>query len=108
MAIAAHWIDSVRECYSKHSEEEIQDLIHRLAHRSSAQGATRRRSRHRGEEGTGKGVLVQILALLGLGYLQHCKTIDGVTEQYATTYGKVVCFIDEAFSGLATTAPARS
>ena len=51
-----------------------------------------------GEEGTGKGALVQILAcILGQGYIQHAKTIEGVTGQYATTCGEVLVFIDEVF-----------
>ena len=98
-AIAADWVDAVRECYSKHTEEEVQDLLHRLAHAVQCPGVLPGAAVViRGEEGTGKGVLVQLLArILGQGYLQHCKTLEGITGQYATTYGKCLVFADEIY-----------
>jgi len=33
-------------------------------------------------------VFQQLARILGQGYLQHAKTIERVTSQYATTYGK--------------------
>jgi|GEM_PF-6574163 len=99
MEIAADWERSVRECFSEHTEPEIHDLFDRLAHALQCPGVLPGAAVvFRGEEGTGKGALVQILArILGQGYLQHAKTIEGVTGQYATTYGKVLVFIDEVF-----------
>jgi len=99
MNIAADWERSIHKCFSGHTEPEIHYLFDRLAHcRQCPGGLPGAAVVFRGEEGTGKGALVQQLGrILGQGYLQHAKTIEGVTGLYVTTYGTVLVFIDEVF-----------
>jgi len=91
------FVAAIGDIFSTHSPEERAYLLNYLAHTIQRPGTLPGTAVvFRGEEGSGKGWIVQVLArILGSAYMNHAKTLEGVTGRFASTWGKSICFLDE-------------
>ena len=94
---AVAYLKAVDEIYSGHSPSERHYLISSYAHVIQCPGELPRAALVlHGDEGTGKGALVEITRhILGDVYFSHPTNMSALTGRFANFEGKVLVFADE-------------